>query len=66
MKKDMISIIVPAFNAEKYIARCLDALRACFVDHWLAVTGLQKNKDTVAFRKNNGYNALILQGFIVA
>lgn len=44
MKKDLISIIIPAYNADKYIARCLDALLTQTYKSWEAMV-VDNNSD---------------------
>lgn len=48
METDLISIIIPAYNADKYIARCLDALLAQTYGNWEAMVVDNNSADTTA------------------
>jgi len=51
----MISIVIPAFNEEKYLPRLLDSLaRQSLTDYELIVADASSRDKTVAFARNHG------------
>ncbi|RRK01472.1 glycosyltransferase [Opitutaceae bacterium TAV4] len=48
METNLISIIIPAYNADKYIARCLDALLAQTYGNWEAMVVDNNSADNTA------------------